>query len=108
MVIDQRAYLHRAVLNAAHSHHRSRGRREARDRLAAAREHLVSNEMDVQPEVWAAVLTLSAQQRAVIVLTYWYDLAPGQVAERLGIGEGSVKQHLTRARKRLRRLFSDG
>jgi RNA polymerase sigma-70 factor (ECF subfamily) len=49
-----------------------------------------------------AVVALSVRQRAVIVLTYWADLDPRTVAERLGISEGSVRRHLARARAHLR------
>jgi Sigma-70, region 4 len=59
-----------------------------------------------EPEPWAAVLTLSVQQRAVIVLTYWQDLAPRQVAGRLGISESSARRDLARGRERLRRIFA--
>ena len=57
---------------------------------------------EVRPEVLEAVARLSLRQRAVIVLTYWEDLEPAQVAIRLQIGEGSVRRHLARARARLR------
>jgi RNA polymerase sigma factor (sigma-70 family) len=106
MVVDHRAYLYRAVLNASRSHHRACRRRQARDRLAAAREQVACVDSELRPEVWAAVLSLSVQQRAVIVLTYWQDLTPAQVAERLEIGEGSVHRHLARGRARLRRIFA--
>jgi RNA polymerase sigma factor (sigma-70 family) len=49
-----------------------------------------------------AVGTLSLRQRAVVVLTYWADLDPATIAERLGISDGSVRRHLARARARLR------
>jgi RNA polymerase sigma factor (sigma-70 family) len=107
-IVDKRGYLYRAVLNASRSHHRASRRHQDRVQLAATREQVASHEPDLRPEVWAAVLTLSVRQRAVIVLTYWQDLAPEQVAERLQISEGSVKQHLARGRERLRRIFSDG
>jgi RNA polymerase sigma factor (sigma-70 family) len=106
-VVDQRSYLYRAVFNASTSHHRTRLRRQARDRLAVAREQVACAESELRPEIWAAVLTLSVRQRAVIVLTYWHDLSPGQVAERLQISEGSVRRHLARGRSRLRQLVSD-
>ncbi|MBU1225790.1 MAG: RNA polymerase sigma factor SigM, partial [Actinobacteria bacterium] len=32
---------------------------------------------------------------------------PGDVAERLGIGEGTVKRYLARARSRLREVLND-
>jgi RNA polymerase sigma factor (sigma-70 family) len=107
-VVDKRGYLYRAVLNASRSHHRVSRRRQVRVRLAAARAPVAAHEPDLRPEVWAAVQTLSVRQRAVIVLTYWQDLSPGQVADRLQISEGSVKQHLARGRARLRRIFRDG
>lgn len=50
----------------------------------------------------AAVDGLSAQQRAVIVLTYWQDLEPKAVAELLGVSEGTVRKQLARARQKLR------
>jgi RNA polymerase sigma factor (sigma-70 family) len=52
-----------------------------------------------------AVAGLSVRQRAVVVLTYWADLDPRAVAERLGISEGSVRRHLARARARLREVL---
>jgi RNA polymerase sigma factor (sigma-70 family) len=105
-VVDKRGYLYRAVLNASRSHHRTSRLRQERAQLAASREHVAFDEPELRPEVWAAVLSLSVRQRAVIVLTYWQDLAPEQVAERLQISEGSVKQHLARGRERLRKIFS--
>jgi RNA polymerase sigma factor (sigma-70 family) len=107
-VVDKRAYLYRAVENASSSHHRASGRRQERIRLAAIGEPGATYDPDLRAEIWAAVLSLSVRQRAVIVLTYWLDLAPQQIAERLQIGEGSVKQHLARGRDRLRRILSDG
>ena len=56
---------------------------------------------------WLQSKKLSVQQRASVVLTYWEDLAPSQVAGRLGISEGSVKRHLARARSRLKELLDD-
>jgi RNA polymerase sigma-70 factor (ECF subfamily) len=47
------------------------------------------------------------QQRASVVLTYWEDLSPADVAIRLGISEGSVKRHLARARARLKELLDE-
>ena len=41
--------------------------------------------VDVDVDVLAAVNTLSVQQRASVVLTYWEDLTPAEVGSRLGI-----------------------
>jgi RNA polymerase sigma-70 factor (ECF subfamily) len=63
--------------------------------------------VDVDVDVLAAVDKLSVQQRACVVLTYWEDLTPAEVASRLGISAGSVKRHLARARARLRELLDE-
>ncbi len=55
----------------------------------------------------AAVVGLSQQQRACVYLTYWNDLSPAQAADWLGIGEGSVKRHLARARANLREVLDE-
>ena len=55
----------------------------------------------------AAVDKLSVQQRASVVLTYWEDLTPNEVALRLGVSEGSVKRHLARARSKLKELLDE-
>ena len=70
---------------------------------AAQPESVPATEVDV--DVLAAVDRLSVQQRASVVLTYWEDLSPSEVAFRLGITEGSVKRHLARARSRLKELL---
>ena len=64
-------------------------------------------EPDTRPDVIQAVIGLSPQQRACVYLTYWEDLAPNAVAELLGIGEGTVKSYLARARARLREILDD-
>jgi RNA polymerase sigma factor (sigma-70 family) len=104
-VTNHRAYLYRSVLNQARSHHRSTLRRRAREMRAATPETAVNPDVDV--DVLEAVSRLSVQQRASVVLTYWEDLAPGEVGSRLGISEGSVKRHLARARARLKELLDD-
>jgi len=102
-VANRRAYLYRSVLNQARSQHRSTLRRRIREMRAAPPEVVPETEVDV--DVLAAVNKLSVQQRATVVLTYWEDLAPGDVALRLGISEGTVKRHLARARTRLQELL---
>ena len=104
-VRNHRAYLYRTVLNHARSHHRSTLRRRLREMQTAPRESISPTEVDV--DVLAAVDKLSVQQRASVVLTYWEDLRPDEVASRLGISEGSVKRHLARARARLRELLDE-
>ncbi|MGB7859287.1 MAG: RNA polymerase sigma factor [Acidimicrobiia bacterium] len=98
-VSNQRAYLYRTVLNVAMDHHRSTFSRRLRELKAAESEVVPAREVDV--DVLTAVDRLSIQQRAAVMLTYWADLPPEAVAERMGVSTGSVKRHLARARKRL-------
>jgi RNA polymerase sigma factor (sigma-70 family) len=102
-VVNHRAYLYRAVLNEAATWNRREGQRRAREVRAV--EHQRWELPSFQPEVRRAVERLSVQQRAVVVLTYWADLSPALVAERLGVSEGAVKRHLARARARLREVL---
>jgi RNA polymerase sigma-70 factor, ECF subfamily len=54
-------------------------------------------------ELLAAVDRLPAMQRTAVVLRYAQELSLGEIAELLGIGEGTVKTHLSRGLARLRK-----
>ena len=100
-----RALMYRAVLAKANSMHRSAFRRRARERSFAQR--VIIEDPELRPDVVEAVIRLSPQQRACVYLTYWEDLAPSDVADRLDIGEGTVKRYLARARAKLREVLDD-
>jgi RNA polymerase sigma-70 factor (ECF subfamily) len=107
-VVNRRAYLYRSVFNEAQTWmRRARQRHDLEVRaVRAAGAGAERWELPaVRPDVLSAVAGLSLRQRAVIVLTYWADLAPPDVAERLGMSEGSVRRHLARARARLREVL---
>lgn len=104
-VEEQKPYLYRSVLNEVRMRHRSTIRRRAREHRATVPEAV--HDPEVRPEVLAAVGALSPRQRAVVFFTYWEDLSVGDVADRLGISDGSVRRHLARARARLRRVLDD-
>lgn len=53
-------------------------------------------------DLMAALATLPAKQRAVLVLRYYHDYTERQTAEALGIGVGTVKSHTARALAALR------
>ena len=103
-VEEPRPYLYRTVLNEVRMRHRSTMRRRAREMRAAQREGV--HDPEIRPEVLEAMSVLSARQKAVVFLTYWEDLTPGDVAGRLGISTGSVKRHLARARAKLREVLN--
>jgi len=102
---NPRALMYRAVLAKAKSMQRSGFRRRARERRFA--ELMIQEAPQVRPDVLGAVVGLSIQQRACVYLTYWEDLTPRQVSDRLGIGEGTAKKYLARARVRLREVLDE-
>ena len=100
-----RALMYRAVLAKARSIQRSGFRRRARERLFA--ESVIQEAPSARPDVLDAVVCLSTRQRACVYLTYWEDLTPSQVGDRLGIGEGTVKKYLARVRAYLREVLDE-
>ncbi len=102
---NPRALLYRVVLAKARSRQRSGFRRRARERRVA--ERLVEFAPEIDPEVLDAVVRLSPQQRACVFLMYWEDMSVAQVADRLGIGEGTVKRYLARAKSQLKEVLGD-
>ena len=57
--------------------------------------------------VAAALAELDSDQRDVVLLITWADLTYDQVAEALGIPEGTVRSRMNRARSRLRAALGD-
>jgi RNA polymerase sigma-70 factor, ECF subfamily len=53
--------------------------------------------------MWSALAALPAQQRAVLVLRYYEDLAEADIAAVLHVSAGAVKTHAARGLDRLRR-----
>ena len=51
--------------------------------------------------ILSALRSLSPRQRACVVLRYYEDLPVAKVAAELGVGEGTVKRHLSEAMSRL-------
>lgn len=54
------------------------------------------------------VLQLPPLYRQVIALHYYADLSIGEVAEVLGVTEGTVRTRLHRARQQLRQSMGEG
>jgi DNA-directed RNA polymerase specialized sigma24 family protein len=59
------------------------------------------------PDVARALGCLTAMQRACVVLFYWDDRPVAEISALVGASESTVKQHLHRARTRLRELLAD-
>jgi len=97
---DPAMWLRRVAVNRALNQRRGRRRHDAAlPRLAPGR----GTADDLLPAVDfdAALRRLPRQQRAVVALFYVADLPVAEVAEILGIAEGTVKSHLHDARRAL-------
>ena len=101
------AWLRRVMSNLLIDHHRSRAaERVAVDRLR--RRPAAGDEIPL-PSRWAELIApLTPLQRVVATLYYGEDLSVDDVADTLDISAGTVKSTLSKVRRRLRRVRSDG
>ena len=60
------------------------------------------HDLELRHVVLTAIGHLSARQRDVVVLRYFWDLPVAEIATLLGISTGTVKLQLFRARAHLR------
>jgi RNA polymerase sigma-70 factor (sigma-E family) len=99
------AYLRRAIVNLHTSGlRRRRLEREWLAREGAASVRRVSSQPDVgaREDLWRALGTLPARQRAVLVLRYYEDLSERETAEVLGCSVAAVKSLVARGGDSLR------
>ena len=54
-----------------------------------------------------AVLSLPAKYRQVVVLYYYRECSTGEIAEMLGLPQGTVSVRLKRARERLKPMLKE-
>ncbi|RKN82280.1 sigma-70 family RNA polymerase sigma factor [Paenibacillus ginsengarvi] len=76
------------------------------DTAARSAEHIVMDR-EAERDVWAAVLAMPAKYREVIVLDAHYELSYREMAEVLGISEGTVKSRLHRARAKVEKSLKE-
>lgn len=93
------AYLRQTVVNLSRSAMRHRQVVERTLPVLAGREQTARDRMWdllVRDEVVAALRMLAPRQREVVVLRYYAELPEREVAELLGISQGSVKAYAAR------------
>lgn len=107
-VDDPGAYLRRAVVNGWKRQvgRRIRDRERART-LRVAWDHAFEDASVERERVLAALATLPARQRSVVVLRFLDDLSEAETAAVLGISPGTVKAHSHRALARLRTTLQE-
>ena len=99
---DPAGWVRRVALNQIRDHQRSVWR-QARlllriEEQRPAREGAPA----LAEEVWEQLRTLPLKQRTALALYYVGDLTEREVADAMRVSEGTVKQHLHRARQTLR------
>ena len=102
-----RSWLGRVAGNLARDSHRSTGRRRRREEAVARPEAMESvdvthERLAAQREVVDVVLALQEPYRSVVLLHYYQDVGPTEIAERLERSPATVRSQLSRAREILR------
>ena len=102
-----RAWLAQVARNSARMFQRGESRRRAREALRASPEAQPSASqslelLELQQKIAAAVIALGSPDREIIVLRYFDDLPPRQIAHNLGMSPSAVYSRLSRARAVLR------
>jgi RNA polymerase sigma-70 factor (sigma-E family) len=104
------AYLRSIVLNLARDHNR-RGLMSLRHHAAPLEETTSADDALMleagQQEVVEALRALPRRQRDCLVLRYYLELSPPEIAETLGLSANSVKTHLQRGLRALERTLGE-
>ncbi|MCA8976249.1 MAG: sigma-70 family RNA polymerase sigma factor [Planctomycetes bacterium] len=102
-----RGWFATVLQNLLHNRRRGDRRRAARERGAAAPaelptpEHILEREL-VRERMVRAVLRLDEPFRTAVLLRYYEDLSPGEIAVRLAVPAATVRTRLMRGLQRLR------
>ena len=112
---DPRPWLGRVLRNLAWSDHRAEGRRRRREAQVGAAARSAVAGVPATPDALLArseahrllvedLLALEEPVRHLLILRYFEELSPTQIAERLGLPAGTVRAQLSRGLERLRSL----
>lgn len=105
------AHLGAWIVTVALNHARSGWRSAASEHRGLNRlggpEHLAAHDQTEALVLRDAIAGLARRQRDAVVLYYLLDMKVGDVAQALGVSEGTVKTALSRARVRLAEALSD-
>ena len=94
-------WLHRITVNRAIDFARARALR-GESALSPSAERAATEPGEISDDLVAALAALKPEHRAVIVLRYVLEYAPGEIAEILGLPRGTVNSRLRRGLDQLR------
>ncbi|MFT7462041.1 MAG: RNA polymerase sigma factor (sigma-70 family) [Pseudohongiellaceae bacterium] len=109
---DLRGWLATVLRNVVRQRHRGEARARRRDE-AGARPEADEKSMDVserlewQRKLADTVLSLRPLDREILVLRYYDDMGPRELAAHLGVPLRTVKSRLARAKERLRKRLEE-
>jgi len=106
-----KTWLTRILVRQAARCHRSRGARKAlsldelseasRAALAGGKPNPSTDDLDIRMDVLSALDTLSPEHREVVVLRELQEMSYQEIADVLGLPQGTVESRLFRARRQL-------
>jgi RNA polymerase sigma-70 factor (sigma-E family) len=103
---DQDAYVRRTVARTTIDESRRPWRRE-RSGLQGLDRPVESADVPAREDLVAALQRLPEMQRKTVVLRHWMGLSVAETADDLGISEGTVKSHTSRALAALQATMSE-
>jgi RNA polymerase sigma-70 factor (ECF subfamily) len=108
-VAQAESYIRRAIVNEAIDRSRRRKVAESRRAVLAMPDAVHGHDGDVASEAYLRQLleTLTAQERAVVILKYIDDLTVAQIGATLKLADGTVKRYLFNASQKLRGHIED-
>jgi RNA polymerase sigma-70 factor (ECF subfamily) len=102
---DPAGWVRRVALNQIRDHHRSIGR-QARLLLRIEEQYRAPQGASATDEgIWERLMRLPLKQRTALALHYVDKLTAREVADVMHVSEGTIRQHLYRARQALRESY---
>ena len=98
----EKAWLTRVAVNLCRDEQRSRWFRHVDRRVTPEALPIPVEAGQVETDVLDVVQRLPAREREVIVMHYWNDLSPEEIAQVLGVSRATVFRRLQRGRNRLK------
>jgi RNA polymerase sigma-70 factor (ECF subfamily) len=95
-----RSWITRIVINEAYNIYRKNKNIQSMEEISVEPSYT-----DHHDEMWEIVNSLEEEYRTVIILFYYNDIPIKQIADYLGIAQGTVKSRLNRGRRKLRELI---